>query len=529
MNGCQSNCSRALLLPIVITKFSILTLLALPALCPAAPRPNVLFIMADDHTTQALGCYGSRLAGLNPTPTLDKFAAEGMRFDRVFCTNAICTPSRASILTGQYPRTNGVLDLDGSLDANNQHLASEMKAAGYETAMIGKWHLMKEPAAFDHYCVLPGQGSYFNPTFRVRGGKAWPGNTIQKQGHSTDVITDLTLEWLKSGRNKDNPFFLMHHYKAPHDLFQNAPRYDDYLSDVKIPEPDTLWNQPGPRAGSIATRGKDDQLVSQIGAGVTLRCNTWRLGQKLGVQAGQDPEFGRETYQRYLKRYLRCVKGIDDNLERLFAYLREEGLYDNTIIIYTGDQGFFLGEHDLMDKRWMYEEALRMPFIVRYPPIVKPKSTSQWIVNNTDFAPTILELAGKETPAYMQGRSFVRALHGDDPPADWRKATYYRYWMHMAHNLGTPAHFGVRSDHHKLIFFYGTDTKPGSSKDTPAAWEFYDLEKDPSEMNNEYGNPEYAKVIARLKTELKSQRDALHETDADFPHIQTIVNKHWNE
>ncbi len=519
-------------------------LLNMKTVIAAENRPNILFIMSDDHTTQALGCYGGRLARLNPTPTLDRLARGGMRFDRVFCTNSICTPSRASIITGQYPQTNGVLDLDGAIAPERQYLAHEMRKAGYHTAMVGKWHLKREPAAFDYYCVLPGQGRYHNPSFRVRGDKPWPQNIVKFQDkHSTDAITDISLKWLEHRWDREKPFFLMHHFKAPHDLFENAKRYDNYLADVEIPEPDNLWNQPGPRAGSIATRGENDSLVSVIGSGVTQRCNTWRLGYRLGVRAEQDPEHGRQTYQNYLKRYLRCVKGVDDNMARLLEYLRKESLLDNTVIIYTGDQGFFLGEHDLMDKRWMYEQALRMPFIVHYGRMVKPGSTNDWIINNTDFAPTMLELAGVATPDYMQGASFVKALKGQGPPKDWRRASYYRYWMHMAHNLGTPAHFGVRSDRCKLIFFYGCDFTEYKKKarldgstdgnryfaNTPAAWEFYDLVEDPNEMVNRYGNPKYASVIAKMKEELKRQREELQETDEKYPRIQAIVDANWDK
>ena len=321
-------------------------------------RPNILFIMADDHTTQAFGVYGSRLAALNPTPNIDALAKGGMRFDRVFCHNSICTPSRANILTGQYSQRNGVLDLSGSLAPEKQTLPLEMGKAGYDTAMIGKWHLKFEPASFNYYCVLPGQGSYFNPTFRIRGDKPWPGNTIKKDGmHSSDAITDIGLEWLKNGWDRDKPFFLMHHFKAPHDMFSNAPRYADYLEDVEIPEPDNM-RQPPP---------------SGLGSGLTKGHEQWGLGRRLGIdQSLQEPEYGKAVYQEYLKRYLRCVKGVDDNVKRLIDYLREMGELDNTVIIYTGDQGFFLGEHDLMDKRWMYEEAMRMPFIVHWPRVSRP-------------------------------------------------------------------------------------------------------------------------------------------------------------
>ena len=482
--------------------------------------PNVLFIMSDDHTTQAIGVYGSRLARLNPTPNIDALARNGMRFDRVFCNNSICTPSRATILTGQYSQTNGVLDLTGNLPAERQYLPIEMNRAGYHTAMVGKWHLKQEPAAFDYYCVLPGQGSYFDPVFRVRGQERWPRNVIRKSGkHSSDAITDISLEWLEKGWDRQRPFFLMHHFKAPHDMFKNAKRYDTYLEDVTIPEPENLHNQPAEGFGSEAPR--------EFGAGVTKNHPSWRLGDKLGIDSALDePQYGKAVYQEYLKRYLRCVKGVDDNVKRLVDFLAEIGELNNTVILYTGDQGFFLGEHDFMDKRWMYEEAFRMPFIVHYPDIVKGGSSNGWLINNTDFAPTLLELAGVgRTPAHMQGRSFAQALMGKAQPDDWRTVTYYRYWMHMAHRLRVPAHFGIRSERYKLIFFYGCDAR-GKAR-TPAAWEFYDLETDPQEMQNQYANPEYRKIIEAMKVELRNTRQELNETDGKYPEIKAIVDAHW--
>lgn len=503
-------------------------------------KPNILFIMSDDHTTQAFGVYGSRLAPLNPTPTIDRLAREGMLFENCFCNNSICTPSRASIITGQYPQTNGVLDLDGNIPPERQYLPMEMKKLGYDTAMIGKWHLKQEPAQFDYYCVLPGQGKYFDPDFRVQGDKPWPNNVIKKKGHSSDCITDIGLDWLKNTWNRDKPFFMMHHFKAPHDMFEFAPRYASYLEDTEIPEPASLYYNAN--NGSVATRGKDDALIHDIGSSISHRNTLRNMGMHMEIdQVIPDPEYAHLAYQEYLKRYLRCVKGVDDNVARLFAFLDREGLMDNTIIIYTGDQGFMLGEHDYIDKRWMYEEAMRMPFLVRYPAMIQAGTRTPTIINNTDFAPTMLALAGGTPPDYMQGRSFKSVLATGQTPADWREGTYYRYWMHMAHRHANPAHFGIRTEVYKLIFFYGRFYKDTSipanvqgwgnryAFETPPAWEFYDLKKDPYEMDNRYGRPEYADIIQQLKGQLKTQRRDLHEEDGEYPHIQAVVEAHWND
>ena len=488
----------------------------------ASDQPNVLFIMSDDHTTQAFGVYGSRLAALEITPNIDRLANDGMRFDRVYCNNSICTPSRASILTGQYPQTNGILDLRGTLPQHKQYLPIEMNRAGYETAMIGKWHLKDEPVNFDYYSVLPGQGKYFDPEFRVRGEKPWPENMISMVGsHSSDAITDISLEWLREIRDTSKPFFLMHHFKAPHDMFEHAPRYDSFLENVDIPEPKNLHNQPAKGFGSAGSR--------PYGAGVTKAHPSWGLGKKLGIdQTLPEPEYGRAVYQKYLKRYLRCVKGVDDNVKRLVDFLKESGTYDNTVILYTGDPGFLLGEHDFMDKRWLYEESMRMPLIIHYPKIIRRGSVNTWLINNTDFAPTILALAGMKTPAYMQGNSFVDALEGKAQPPNCRTATYYRYWMHMAHHLRVPAHFGIRTERYKLIFFYGTDKFGSSVNSTPAAWELYDMFTDPHEMNNLYDNPVYTSIIGKMKQELKGVRLELAEQDTN-ENILAIIDRNWDE
>ncbi len=528
-------------------------------------RPNIIYIMSDDHATGALGVYGGRLAVLDPTPTLDRLAKEGMLFENCFVNNSICVPSRAAILTGQRAQTNGVIDLEGTLPFEKQYLPKEMKNLGYQTAIIGKWHLHEEPAAFDHYEVLPVQGSYFDPAFRVQGNAPWPKNVIHTKGHSSDIITDKVLNWLKNIRKPESPFFLMYHFKAPHDDFENAPRYEDYLSEVSIPEPVSLYNRGN--HGSVATRGNNDSLTTVIGSSVSHRnvvrnqaMNIWedsaqykQYGNAQEISpdrhvpfkmSAEEREYTHQVYQDYLKRYLRCVKGVDDNVKRVLDYLQAEGLMENTIIVYTGDQGFMLGEHDYIDKRWMYEESMRMPFFIRYPAKIKKGSRTDAIINNTDFAPTLIELAGGKSPKYMQGRSFRQMLYTGMEPEDWPKATYYRYWMHMAHRHANPAHFGIRTKRYKLIFYYGRywvdtdDPKAEWNKNswgndftrhTPVAWELYDLEKDPKEMNNVYGDPAYRAIVPKLKQDLKALRENLNETDENYPHIQQIIEEYWDK
>ncbi len=509
---------------------------------PSNEKLNVLYIMTDDHAAHAVGSYGGRLSSLNPTPNLDEFAKTGMTFTNVFVTNSICVPSRATILTGQYSQTNGALSLVEAIAEDQQYLPRLMGEAGYETAIIGKWHLKAEPAAFDHYQVLEQQGRYFDPIFRLRGERKWPNNEIEITGHSSDVITDLSIKWLSERKSK-KPFFLMHQFKAPHDYFKYAPRYEDYLAAEFIPEPDDLYAVKE-TFGSIATRGENDSLRKDIGTSVSMRHNRRQMGIDLGVDPSlPDEEFTRQSYQKYLKAYLRCVKGVDDNFARLIQHLKDSGEYDKTIIIYTSDQGMMLGEHDFQDKRWMFEESIKMPFIVRDPRMQNLGLKNDLVINNTDFAPFILDLAGIDTPKYMHGRSFITALHGNQPK-NWRTASYYRYWTHRAYH-DVPAHFGIRSKDYKLIFFYGanykTDPRPFYDKEwvaktgqhnnainTPPAWEFYDLSKDPSEQNNAYNDIEYVQIIKDLKTEMRRQRELYDETDVAYPHLQKIINQHWD-
>lgn len=511
----------------------------------AKKQPNILFIMSDDHTTQGFGIYGSRLAVLNPTPNIDALGEAGMIFDNVFCNNAICTPSRASIMTGQYPQTNGILDLHQGLPHQNQYLPQELKKLGYETAVMGKWHLKDEPASFDYYEVLPLQGKYHNPSLISREGEVKRKVSFGKfgkrdvmvtdyQGHSSDIITDRSLEWLKNGRDKSKPFFLMHHFKAPHDMFEFAERYTDYLEDTYIPEPASLYERGN--HGSVAIHGENDELIHDIASSIGPRNTIRDMGRSLKMDLDpKDPKYKHLVYQEYLKRYLRCVKGVDDNVKRLVDFLKEEDLLDNTIIVYTADQGFMLGEHDYQDKRWMYEESMRMPFLVHYPKKFKSGIRTDALINNTDFAPTLIDIAGGEVPEKMQGFSFKSLLETGQEPEGWRTSTYYRYWMHMGSRHANPAHFGIRTKEYKLIFYYGRYYKPGTPSDiwgrydfdTPVAWEFYDLKKDPQEMQNEYANPKYKDIISKMKKDLKAKRKALNEEDDNYPHIQKVIDEYW--
>ena len=520
----------------LLPKLTVAVLLMAGISVGADSRPNVLFIMSDDHTAQAVGAYATVLKPLNPTPTLDKLAAEGITFDNAFCVNSICTPSRACIITGQYPHVNGVFDLGGRVKPENQTLPILFRQAGYQTAMIGKWHLKAKPN-FDYYKVLPGQGKYFDTQFRIQGAKPWPKNTVTHTGeHSSDAITDSTLEWFKTKRDPNKPFFVCHQFKAPHDYFENAPRYQKYLANVEIPEPPTLYDVPS-SFGSIATRGYKDELTPHIGTSIGKR-NLRRsyavdlkqrfpeeLPANYDVAKLSERETTRLAYQAYLRKYLRCVKGVDDNLERLFDYLKAEGLYDNTVIIYTGDQGFWLGENDYQDKRWAYDPSMRMPFIVRYPKTIKAGTRSDAIVENVDYPALMLDFASIPAPGSMQGRSFKSICETGREPEGWKQAAYYRYWMHMAHH-DNPGVLAIRTKTHKLIYYYGCNYDGGYR--TPPGWELYDLKKDSAEINNVYDDPAYAPVRDRLKKQLAALREKVGDDGSHYPAAEKVLQEFWD-
>lgn len=444
--------------------------------------PNILFIMSDDHASHAISAYGSRI---NRTPQIDRIAREGMRFDNCFATNSICTPSRGAILTGQYSHKNGVYTLADPIDSKKIHLGHRLREAGYQTGMVGKWHLHSEPQGFDHWKILPGQGAYYDPVFLTSQGKT------KHEGYCTDLIGDFSLDFLKN-RDKKKPFFLMSHHKAPHRAWQPAPKYKDWLKDETVAEPDNLYEDLSRRsqAAQRATlRVGDDSTLTDL-----------KVPRPEGLTG---KELRRWAYQLYIKDYLRCVRSVDDNVGRMLDYLDAEGLRDNTIVVYTSDQGFFLGDHGWFDKPFMYEEALRMPFLIRYPNSVKAGSVNRDIVLNIDFAPTFLDMAGQKAPASMQGRSFSSQLAGRTP-ADWRQSMYYRYWMHLGGGHDVTAHYGVRTHKHKLIYYYGRALGKTGAVDKPAPpeWEMFDLEKDPREMRNIYEEPAYARIRDDLKTEM---------------------------
>lgn len=455
-------------------------------------RPNILFIMSDDHAAHAISAYGSKI---NKTPNIDRIAAGGVRLENCFCTNSICTPSRAAILTGQYSHRNGVYTLNDRLDPARNHVGKELQSAGYQTAMIGKWHLASDPTGFDYWNILPGQGVYYDPIFLEKGEKK------QHNGYCTDLIADFSLNWLKQ-RDRGKPFFLMCHHKAPHRPWDPAPKYKNLFDNQTIPEPENLLDHYEGRAASVAA------VKMKVGEDMVERDVKQPLPKDLHGDA-----LRKWAYQYYIKDYLRCVQSVDDNVGRLLDYLDEDGSARNTIVIYTSDQGFFLGDHGWYDKRLMYEESLRMPFLMRYPAAIRPGTLNRDITLNVDFAPMFLDYAGRKAPNEMQGRSFRENLERRTPK-DWRKSMYYRYWMHNSNDHHVPAHYGIRTDRWKLIFYYGKplDMKGAQPPETTPDWELFDVQKDPRESKNLYHDPKYAKVIQGLKSELQKRQQEVGDT-----------------
>lgn len=472
-------------------------------------RPNIIFIFTDDHALQAISAYGSVI---NKTPNIDRLAEEGMIFRNAFCTNSICAPSRAVIQTGKHSHLNGVLDNELVFDSSQVTFPKLMRKVGYETAMIGKWHLKSVPAGFDFWKVLPGQGEYYNPDFLSPDGKE------RIEGYVTDIVTDFSLEWLEKGRDKEKPFMLMLQQKAPHRPWYAGPDHLTMYEDVEFPEPDNLFDDYANRAAGAALQEMeidrhmafawDLKITPQTREDSIAELRYWdRINRFTPEQLAawnqvyepinhafreanlKGKDLVRWKYQRYLRDYLKCIASVDDNIGRVLDYLDEKGLAKNTIVIYSSDQGFYLGEHGWFDKRWMYEESLHMPFIVKWPGSATPGSVNTDMVQNIDFAPTFLEIAGAPIPDDMQGRSILPLLK-EEKPSDWRKSIYYHYYEYPGAHM-VPKHNGVRTDRYKLINYYELGEK-----------ELFDLEKDPKEMRSIYDDPKYLNVRKELESEL---------------------------
>jgi arylsulfatase A-like enzyme len=517
--------------------FFALILLALAA--GAAKRPNIVFIFSDDHTRQAIGAYGGILAKVDPTPNLDRLAKEGMRFDRFYVGNSICAPSRATLLTGKHSHLNGKLTNGGPFNQDQQTFPKLLQKSGYHTVMIGKIHLPGKMQGFDYWEVLPGQGSYYQPTFITENGRT------QYKGYVADIITDRAIEWLEEKRTDDKPFMLMVHHKATHRTWKAAPRHVGLYDDISLPEPDSLFD-------SYETRGvaahQQDMTISKtmrMASDLKVRDDAEKarmraeFAKKKGLPHGETGAYYRMTpehakiwdaaydprnkaffeanlqgddlvrwkYQRYVKDYLRCAKSIDESVGTLLKYLDDKGLSENTIVMYSSDQGFYLGEHGWFDKRFMYEESFSTPLLVRWPGVIKPGSVNSDMCQNIDFAQTFLDLAGAPDPGDMQGHSLVPLFRGEKP-SHGRNSLYYHYYEYPAvHSVRK--HEGVAESRFKLIRFYGQDVPNGEE------WEFFDLQNDPGEMKNAYANPEYAEKIKAMKADLKGLREHYKVPDTE--------------
>ena len=492
-----------------------------PALSMAADKPsqpNIVFIFADDHAWQAISAYGSNR---NQTPNIDRLANEGMRFDRCVVTNSICGPSRACILTGKYSHKNGFYDNHSTFDGSQQTFPKLLQTAGYQTAIVGKWHLVTDPTGFDFWKVLPGQGRYYSPMFHTPDG-----NEVIP-GYATDVVTDQALGWLDEGRDKSKPFLLMLQHKAPHREWMPATEHVADFNGETIPEPDTLFDDYEGRGDAARNalmriadhmRPVEDMKVwpadnkyakRQFNLMSPEAKAAWKAAYQEENEAYmQNPPTGDAlthwNYQRYAKDYLRCIASVDDNVGRVLDYLEEHGLSDNTVVVYSSDQGFYLGEHGWYDKRFMYEESFRTPLLVRWPGVVEAGSVEKHMVSNLDFAETFLDIAGVDVPADMQGASFTTMLRGE-PVTDWRDAFYYHYYEGPPASHSVSPHYGVATDRYKLIHYFDLDQ-----------WELFDLQEDPKEMHSVYDDPDYAEVRADLEIKLAKLRKDLEVTEDHY-------------
>lgn len=496
-------------------------------------RPNIVYIMTDDHACQAVGAYGHPIARLAPTPNIDRLARDGMLFRESFVENSISAPSRATLLTGMYSHHHGQKTLEyGIMDTTCVHFPELLHAAGYRTALFGKWHLSIEPRGFDWYDIFYDQGDYYNPAMRT---PATDGAYVRQPGYATKIVTDHALAWLEEHREEGAPFCLMIHHKAPHRNWMAEPRYLELYEEVTFPEPPTLFDDYATRGEQMREQQltidrymgyafdfkveelKDEPTLPYIRASwdqamQTLtpeERRTWdeayrRMNRAFLADRPRGRELLRWKYQRYIHDYCRTIRSVDDQVGRVLDYLEEHGLAENTIVVYASDQGFFLGEHGLYDKRFMYEEAFRTPLLIAWPGHIRPGTECRALVQNIDWAPTLLEVAGIEPPASMDGRSLI-PLFDNGRAKGWRRSLYYQYYDYPAVG-NVRKHYGIRTSRYKLIHWFG----PGEAGD-PAidSWELFDLKRDPHEVNNLYEDPRYRKVRAELAAELARERERI--------------------
>lgn len=488
-------------------------------------KPNILFILSDDHTSQAWGVYGGVLSPYVKADNIRQLASEGCVLENLFCTNSISVPSRASIMTGAYSHINHVYSLDDALPSDADNIAKKLQKGGYQTALIGKWHLKQKPTGFDFFSVFHEQGEYNNPIFKNIDNWVEKKNVGEEiKGFSTDIVTEKSIQWIKN-RDRNRPFTLFCHFKATHAPWFYPERMEHLFNNIEFPEPDNLMEFDTETSGRTFCGQSIDSLSARWlrASENTNKGIDQYPGLPFAVDGLDKKEIRKRTYQKFIKDYLRCAAAIDDNIGKLRKALKEEGLSDNTIIVYVSDQGYFLGEHGFMDKRIMYEESMRMPCIIYHPKEIKPGSRNKDLLLNIDIAALLADYGNVIVPEKSQGRSFRSNLAGKRIK-DWRKSIYYRYWTH--HHI-RPAHLGIRTNRYKLILFYGENLQTTGSEKTKTtpAWEFYDLENDPMENKNIYENPNYSNIISILKKELILQKEYFGDTDIDNPHITEQIKK----
>ncbi len=508
----RNRCLRVF--PYMLTAcFAVCSLL--PAVAADQKQPNIVFIFSDDHASQAISAYKHPL-NLLQTPNLDRLASDGMLFTRCMVPNSICGPSRAVIQTGKYSHLNGFYRNGNRFNGDQQTFPKLLKKAGYQTAVFGKWHLESDPQGFDYWHILPGQGAYYNPPM-IRNGER-----VKHTGYTTDLITDFSLEWLQN-RDESKPFMIMMQHKAPHREWSPNLKYLGWNGDRKFPEPDTLFDDYSGRGK--AEREQDmtlEKTFSELDAKLRVppslnaeQREVWNkhyepLNEEYRKAGLTGKDLVRWRYQRYMHDYLGCILSVDESVGRMLNYLDEAGLSENTIVIYSSDQGFFLGEHGWFDKRWIYEESLTTPLMVRWPGVTKPGARSSALVSVLDFPETFLDAAGQPIPEDMQGLSLRPVLAGETP-ANWRSSFYYHYYEYPgAHSVRK--HYGVVTDRYKLFHFYEPDTN---------YWTLIDRQTDPQELKNVYGETAYADAQQDLHKELARLRTELKVPDKDSPDSET--------